>query len=200
MVVKAPSRPVVTLASAAVAAVALLAGCASAGGPQSGRPAAMTSRFSAMGLAFRYPGSWRSGVWSDDVSSFSGLIVALSTSRQHDPCQRTVAPGVTSGSCGDPISTLPPGGVLVRWTSNGFPGWHAPTANTRIGGHPATETAGADSWCTALGGTQTSTAVIPGKVGSDWYEMDACLRGPGVPAEQAEITTMLRSVRFAPGA
>jgi hypothetical protein len=29
--------------------------------------------------------------------------------------------------------------------------------------------------------------------------MDACLRGPGIPSEQAEITAMLKTVRFTLG-
>jgi hypothetical protein len=72
MVVKASIRLAAMLVSAAVASAALVTGCASAGTPQ----AAVTSGFSAMGLAFRYPGTWRSGTWNDDVSSFSGLIVS----------------------------------------------------------------------------------------------------------------------------
>jgi len=178
----------------AVASAGLAVSCASAG-PL--RPAA-TMSFHATGLAFRYPAIWRPVTWSDDVSSFSGLVVALSTGRQHDPCQRAVKPQVTSVSCADPVDGLPPGGVLVRWTSNGFPNWHAPPANTRIGGRPATETVSTDNWCTALGGTRTIKVVIRGKVGFNWYGMDACLRGPGIAAGQAEISAMLASVRFAP--
>jgi hypothetical protein len=192
--VKASIRRAVTLVSAAVAPVALVAGCASAGTPQ----AAVTSRFSAMGLAFRYPGIWRSGTWDDDVSSFSGLIVFLGTGKLHDPCQRTVGAQVTSVSCGDPVSQVAPGGMLVRWDEDGFPTWHPPRANTRIGGRPATETVTAGRWCQALGGSRTITAVIP-RDSDNWYEMDACLRGPGLPAEQAEITAMLKTVRLAPG-
>ncbi len=157
------------------------------------------SGFSAMGLAFRYPETWRSGSWSDDVSSFSGLIVFLSTGRLHDPCERTVGAEVTSVSCGDPVSKVAPGGMLVRWDEGGFPNWHAPRSNTKIGGRPATETVTAGSWCRTLGGNRTITVVIPQGASDNWYEMDACLRGPGIPAEQAEITAMLKTVRLTPG-
>jgi hypothetical protein len=191
--VKASIRFAVTLVSAVIASAALVTGCASAGTPR----AAVTSGFSAMGLAFRYPGTWRSGTWNDDVSSFSGLIVFLGTSRLHDPCERTAGAEVTSVSCGDPVSKVAPGGVLVRWDENGFPNWHAPRSNTKLGGRPATETVTAGRWCQALSGSRTITAVIP--LDSDnWYEMDACLRGPGIPAEQAEITAMLKTVRLTP--
>jgi hypothetical protein len=86
----------------------------------------------------------------------------------------------------------------ARWDEDGFPAWHAPRANTRIGGRPATETVTVGRWCQALGGSRTITVIIP-RDSDNWYEMDACLRGPGIPAEQAEITAMLKTVRFAPG-
>jgi hypothetical protein len=194
MDVKASIRLAAALASAVLASAALVTGCASAGAPQ----AAVASRFSAMGLAFRYPGTWRSGTWSDDVSSFSGPIVFLSTARLHDPCLRTVNAQVTSVSCGDPVSTVAPGGMLVRWDEDGFPNWHAPRSNTKIGGRPATETVTAGRWCQALDGSRTITVVIPQGASDNWYEMDACLRGPGLPAEQAEITAMLKTVRITP--
>jgi hypothetical protein len=195
MLVTVPSRLAAAL-TVAVASTALVTGCASPAAPLPA--AAVTSGFSAMGLAFRYPGTWHSGTWNDDLSSFSGMIVSLSTGRQHDPCQRSVKPTVTSVSCGDPVAKLPPGGVLVEWTDHGFPGWHAPRANTRIGGRPATETVTGGDWCQALGGTRTITVVIPGDVKWNWNQMDACLRGPGIASEQAEISAMLKSVRFAP--
>jgi hypothetical protein len=88
--------------------------------------------------------------------------------------------------------------VLIRWTENGFPNWHAPRSNTKIGGRPATETMTAGRWCRTLGGSRTITAVIPQGARDNWYEMDACLRGPGLPAEQAEITAMLKTVRITP--
>jgi hypothetical protein len=54
----------------------------------------------------------------------------------------------------------------------------------------------AGRWCRTLGGSRTITAVIPQGARDNWYEMDACLRGPGLPAEQAEITAMLKTVRI----
>jgi hypothetical protein len=53
--------------------------------------------------------------------------------------------------------------------------------------------------CRALGGTRAITVVIPDSSASGWYEMDACLRGPGIVSEQAEITAMLTTVRFTSG-
>jgi hypothetical protein len=192
-----PYRNRVATALAATAATAMLTGgCAVAASPHPESaitgPAAATANFSGMGVAFRYPAAWRSGTW-DDVSSFSALIVYLSTGRLHSPCTVTKKPGRTISSCGNPIRALAPGGVLVRWSEDGFPNWHTPKANTAIDGHPATETRTTQAWCTALQGTEMISVVIPRLLADNWYEMDACLSGP---AQQAAISSMLKSVHI----
>jgi hypothetical protein len=200
-VMTAVHRLAMTLAVAAMAA-ALASGCTA---PGHARPAtattgraADTASFSAMGLAFRYPAAWRSGTWSDDVSSFTGPIVYLSTLRQHDPCSVTTSPGSITKVCGDPVGKLPSGGVLVRWNADSFPNWNMAKANTTIGGRRATETRTSGSWCATLGGTETITVIIP-RASDNWYQMDACLRGPAVAHEEAQISAMLGSVRIAKG-
>jgi len=181
------------MALAATAAIAVLTGCASAANPHPAaavtEPVAVTANFSGMGVAFHYPADWRSGTW-DDVSSFSALIVYLSTGQLHSPCTVSKEPGRT---CGNPIRALAPGGVLVRWSENGLPNWHQPKPNTSIDGHPATETRSTEAWCTAMQGTETITVVIPRLLADNWYEMDACLRGP---AQAAAISTMLKTVHI----
>ena len=42
-----------------------------------------------MGLSFRYPATWHRGTW-DEVSSFTALIVCLSTGAQISGMLRTV--------------------------------------------------------------------------------------------------------------
>ncbi len=187
------------MALAATAATAVVTvGCAAAAGPHPASAVAepatatATANFSGMGVAFRYPAAWRSATWND-VSSFSALIVYLSTGRLHSPCTVTKKPGRTTASCGNPIRALTPGGVLVRWSENGFPNWRSPKANTAIDGHPATETRTAEAWCTALRGTEVISVVVPRLLADNWYEMDACLRGP---TQQAAIASMLKSVHI----
>jgi hypothetical protein len=41
--------------------------------------------------------------------------------------------------------------------------------------------------------------MIPRAAPGNWYQMDACLRGPGLAQQEAEISSMLRSVRIAAG-
>jgi hypothetical protein len=169
--------------------------------PARGEPVPMTGSFSSMGLSFRYPATWQRQTWSDDESSFSTLLVALSTGQQHDPCTATTSKGHKSITCTSPIAKLAPGGILVSWDAAGFPTTHLPTPDTTIGGSPAYEkTTTGDTWCTTtLSGTETITVIIPTAVPDNWYEMDACLRAPHLSQQKAQISAMLRTVQLPSG-
>jgi hypothetical protein len=200
-----------TMALGAMAAlVAPMAGCASttsthppaavsAPPAAASTPAAPTARFSAMGLSFRYPVSWRSITPRAGLSDFPALIVYLSTSRLTSPCVTSVSAGRTADTCAYPVRVLPRGGVLARWNANGSPAWHMPQANTTVAGRRALETRTAGGWCKVLGATETITVMIPRSVPGNWYQMDACLRAPGLPKLEAEIKSMLNSVHISPG-
>ncbi len=183
--------------------VALAAGCASATSAHPAaavkEPAAPTASFGAMGLAFRYPASWRPGTWPTDQSNFSALIVYLSTSRLKGPCAVSISPGRIAETCKYPIAVLQPGGVLVRWSANGFPTWHMPKANMTVAGRKAVETRTSGGWCATLRGTETITVMIARAAPGNWYQMDACLRSPGLAQQETEISSMLKSVRIAKG-
>lgn len=184
---------------------ALAAGCASATGAPpvtaATERAPATASFSVMGLAFRYPVSWhRSRTWSSDLPGSSALIVYLSsTSRLRAPCVASTGPGRIAQTCEYPVRVLPPEGVLVRWSANGFSAWRMPKANTTIAGRKAAEIRTSGGWCAPLRATETIMVIIPRATPGSWYQMDACLRGPGLPQQQAQISSMLRSVRIAKG-
>ena len=76
---------------------------------------------------------------------------------------------------------------------------HPPEPNTTIAGRLAIETKTAGGWCATLRGTEAITVKIFRNVPDNWYEMDACLRAPGLPRQEAEIASMLSSVRIAKG-
>lgn len=127
---------------AAVAAVIILAaGCTSAA---SHAPAATSSdrassaRFEEAGLTFSYPAVWQAATWNDDVSDSSWVIVALSTTAQQDPCDSSVNIGATriTKTCGEPVSALPPGRMLVMWTEQGFSHWRQPATTGRVPARP----------------------------------------------------------------
>jgi len=191
---------------AAVAAVIVLAaGCSSAAShapAPSASPAHVTSaRFDGVGLTFSYPSDWQAATWNDDISLNSWMIVALSTTAQQDPCDSSLTIGGTRMKliCEQPVLQLPPGRMLVTWTEHGFRNWHKPVMTTSVSGRPASETHAMESWCKQLGGTETITVVIPRSLVNNWYQMDACLRGPGLTGAEAQITAMLGSVRIAHG-
>ncbi len=191
---------------AAVAAVIILAaGCTSAAShapaPSASPARTTTTRFIQGGLTFSYPAAWQAATWNDDVSDFSYVMVALSTTAQHDPCVTSVTVGGARiiSICREPVAALPPGKLLVMWTVQGFPNWHEPVMTTTVGGRPASETRVMESWCKGLGGTQTITVVIPRSLADNWYQMDACLRGPGLTGTEGQVSAMLRSVRIAKG-
>jgi hypothetical protein len=203
-----PARLAAALAVAAVTA-ALPFARTPAIRPAAGHPPAartpvssdppLTASFSTAGLSFRYPATWHSGTWSD-VSSFAALIVYLSPSQLHNPCTVTTTPTQISATCADPVGKLPPGGVLVRWSDDGTPGFHLPRTNAMIAGRPALQTTSTgDYWCAEVGGTTTITALIPRDVPDNTYEMDACLRPPGLPRQEAQISALLSTVRIAQG-
>jgi hypothetical protein len=157
-----------------------------------------TVSFSAMGLSFRYPATWHAGTWND-VSSFTALIVYLSTGPQHDPCTVTTGPGMNTVTCGDPIGTLPSGGVLVRWSADGFPGFRLPEPDATIGGRPALETKTSGGWCASVGGTETITVTIPRDIPDNSYQMQACMSAPNLAQQEAQISAMLSTVEIARG-
>lgn|ERR1700678_702229 len=198
----------------AAAAIPLVCGCTAAGhaDPRSsgGTVTALTKaaattvatkRFSAMKLSFSYPASWRSGTWTNDVSSFSASIVFLSTSPMTAPCTATRSPGRITTSCGYPVRGVQAGGIVVSWSVNGFPTVaHAPKGNATVAGLPALETRSKPGWCVTLGGSEAITVKIwPSASAGGWYEMDACLRGPDLAQHRTEISAMLKSVRVRGG-
>jgi hypothetical protein len=54
-------------------------------------------------------------------------------------------------------------------------------------------------WCLRLGGAETITVVILRAAPGNWYQMDACLRGPALAHQEAEISSLLKSVHISSG-
>ena len=90
-----------------------------------------------------------------------------------------------------------PGGRIGH--ADGFPLSHQPEPNTTMAGRKAIETRTVGGWCATLRGTETITVKIFRNVPDNWYEMDACLRAPGLARQEGEIASMLSSVRIAKG-
>jgi N-acetylneuraminic acid mutarotase len=95
---------------------------------------------------------------------------------------------------------LPEGGVLIAWWAKGFPGWSLDKAQGDIfavGGHRAKLRTDRPGDCRRIGADETVTATTARDAAANWFEMNACLRGPGLQAEEAQVRAMLASTTFA---
>jgi len=148
-------------------------------------------------LAFDYPGAWRDARFIM-VSSFSNVLVYLSTTPLPDPCDRT--PNMIA-CIRSPVSGLGPDGVLVEWARRAWPGWaFDPTKgrSTKVGGRTATlEQLDASQGCAAIGGGRELVVTIDDPISDqNWTEMRACLRGPSLDGPQAQIEAILATVTW----
>jgi hypothetical protein len=194
------------IALVAVVAVALTLSRSQWGVPFGGGSTGVSlAHYGGPGFSFSYPAGWHSsGGWVGTMGL--GGIVYLSTDRLHPSC-RTLhhASGQITGSrCGSEVvlpGALSPSGVLVAWTTDygrgGFS--HLPGSRTRIAGHPARVAVNQGNCSSAWGSNESVSAYIAtSDAGGNggWYQMDACMRRPGLGQAKAQVRAMLRSVSF----
>jgi hypothetical protein len=186
------TRPMIVRTLALLAAIAGLAAGCSLGSAAShtappGIVAPPLSHYRGNGIAFSYPAAWghhRHGFYSMETDG----IIDLSTQRMVDPCR----PAGNGHTCGWPLHTLHPGGVVVTWTTGGDIDPAAlPTAGTTV-----KVTRPGD--CRSIGGGETLLARLVTSRRSV-FSVAACLRAPGLAANQREFRAMLASARALPG-
>jgi hypothetical protein len=158
-------------------ALALAAAAATVGGGLATvAPAASPVTFRNAYVTFRYPASWHLRQWRPTGGALR-YAVWLSNVRLRSPCRRTGA----STTCSEPLRRLPPRTVYVSWTLSmtpGFTGRPVPLSIEHPGG------------CRRLGGGET---ISEGLAGGTFIE--ACVRGPGLAADEREVQAMLASAR-----
>jgi hypothetical protein len=106
-------------------------------------------------------------------------------------------------SCGIwPATHLPANGILVGvWSSNNGDSTLAtvPGTSLTMAGRPAKLAVGpADGACKAIGGDESMTANVQLEDGDSLTELDACLRGPDLTANEATFRAMLTSATPTP--
>ena len=197
-------------ASPSVTAVA--AGTPSPSGPpaasSTSRPAVVATcsasdvvAYDGVGVRFSHPACW-TAVHFDDMSSFSTSIVDLSNEPLVSPCTTTTGGSDTSMTCGWPLAHLDADGVLVRWSSNGDPGWSLagqPGTSLTLAGAPAREQVERPGTCGAIGADETIAVDVALSAPSDYDAVTACLRGPDLFSETAEVQRMLGSLSLTGG-
>jgi len=167
--------------------VLIAAGCAHGPPAAGGGGAAATARLAHLrrdGIAFAYPAAWshhRRGFMSTMTDGF----VDLSTQPMMSPC-RTRG---TRTTCGWPIRHLRPGGVVVEWSAGSGmiePGYLPP-----VGVHVSVLH---DPHCRRMGGERSLSARVVLR-GHRSYQAYACLRAPGVAANDLAFRAMVASAR-----
>jgi hypothetical protein len=146
------------------------------------------------GVRFDYPSCW-TPVHNVEVSTMSSSLVDLSNEAMQDPCTTTAS----STACGWPLTKLAAEGVLVRWSSNGFPGWslqQAPGTSLTVGGLPAREQVSQPGNCGSIGADETIAVEVARTVPSNYYAMTACLRGPDQTQAASQVQQILASTTF----
>jgi hypothetical protein len=139
----------------------------------------------------RPPEGWQVAHY-EVANSFYQSIAFLGPEALPDPCTR-LANTITCTYW--PPIRLTVNGVVVGLWSDGFPGWtFDPNAGrpVDVGGHPASiQILPADDACRSIGGDERMVVTIPMPVAWDWWEVDACLRGPDHGANEAIVRAML---------
>jgi hypothetical protein len=153
-----------------------------------------TCRYAGGVLEFDYPTGWHAASY-EVTSSFSTDLVYLSTAPMSDPCDRSSSEIACVRLAATALGT---NGVLVTWSTHGFPGWSFDPGQgspLTVGQHQASTTAGAPSEaCQGIGGVKEIVVTIPRSAPHNWAELDACLAGPDPAIAQAQVETMLNSV------
>jgi hypothetical protein len=168
-----------------------------------------TSAVDGYRLRLRYPASW-TRYHTGCVSSFTATMVNLGVGEVRPLGTRTShpSPGVTEIKCGPVIGRgLRPGAVALTWTADAFP--------RRVGQSPLATVPGRlfrtpTGWqeklrvsgpgpCLGAMADETVTANLAARTSHGYsFEMQACLRRPGLALHGHEVLAMVRSARFVP--
>lgn len=150
-------------------------------------------------VSLRYPRRWRAYPYQGVAGSFGGPDVYLSNDTLRDPC--TYSDGGMSASCGEPLSRLSRGGVLIVWGNLDMPGatlGGAPGTPGRLGSLYTRAASGpASGSCRQLRGTWQDDVYLsqsPDQPVGLLY-MDACAAPPGISQITRQVRNMLATFR-----
>jgi hypothetical protein len=147
-------------------------------------------------VSISVPSNWNVGQPWIQPSSFSDLVGSFSNESLSPPC--TTGPNTIT--CGDPLTSLQPGALLVEIWQNGSPQWtfdSQPGTAAIVSGLPArvdVETGG-HGHCAGIAADRTRSEVIPFPNAPDNYFVIAvCSRG----VNDAVGARVMASVRVTP--
>jgi hypothetical protein len=128
----------------------------------------------------------------------TSAVAFLSNQPMHQPCKTTHSGGSTTISCGFPVKTLKPGGVLVTFVAGGMPGWTIADdtgLHLVVDHHEARETV-ITRPNRSIKATTEYWIFIDRGVPDNYYEFDVYFRNPGLSEDQQLLRTMLNSMRI----
>lgn len=189
-----PPRRLLVCAGAVVAVAAVASGCGGGGDAQAAPKTPSLVKYSSSSVTFMHPVAWKAYPFRWPGELHFRPLVYLSNQPVHDPCSTQ---GNTT-SCGFPVQTLEPGGVLVTWNASEPPSTGlGPGSQTRIGGRPARRVDTAGGLCRSIGADRTiDVLVATGPLPSTLTEFTACLRGPGLAQNVKRVDALLASTKF----
>ena len=132
------------------------------------------SSYSSPTLSFEYPSEWTAMNFEGLFTPFASPLVFVSNQLMEDPCKH-------ESVCRPwPVSVLEPGGVVLKWSSNGFPDWRFADQQGRamtVGGHAA-RLVHRDVCGRSFGADRSLAIIVRRAASNNWYELDACFRDP----------------------
>ncbi len=145
-------------------------------------------------VSFRHPAAWKAYPFRWVGELHFRPSVYLSTQPLQDPCRTQAKTTV----CGLPVRRLRPAGVVVVWQVLGVPGVRlGPGRRIRVGGHPAALVSERGGICRSIGADRTIDAKIEtSPPPSNFTEVTACLRRPGLAQNARRVDELLASTRF----
>ena len=151
-------------------------------------------KYSSSYLTFTHPANWKAYPFRWPGELHFRPLVYLSTQPVHDPCSTQ---GNTT-TCGFPVQSLEPGGVLITWNASYPPAVGLGTrTQTRIDGRPATRVDAPGGACRRIGADRTIDVLVEtSPLPSTLTEFTACLRGPGLAQTVRQVDALLASTKF----
>jgi len=152
------------------------------------------SEFKDSSVRFDYPSSWTAAVIPDSTM-FTSAAVFLS----HEANPRCAARYGITRSVSLPGCGLGSDGVLVEWSFGGFPLWtlaRTPGQRVTVDGQPGKQLSVSGGGSCVTGTQESVTLLIARPVPYNFYEMNACLRGPDLAQGRSEIQAMITSAKI----
>lgn len=176
-------------------AVFLMCACSTDNAQSTPPTSVPTVRYTSDQITFTHPTAWAAANFTVSTSQSHGLV-ALSNQTMSTSCLTTLR-------ChGWALHQLNAMGTVVGWLGVGMAGWtisDAPGRSITVGGLPARELISNPGVCKAIGADETIELQVASKTLSNFYAMEACLRGPNLAQHVAEVDAMVSSTTFPNG-